>query len=404
MATRTKAQAEKLLQEHLDKDRELRLEAERVAHETAAENQRLALEVGSFDYEAEAPDNFSRARAYCALLEPDDELAVYRRGLQRKEIFVGKIEAQNFDPAVVKEKFGGGEFIFKGYNEKHQIDFRAEISIEGKPKIENEGPVTIDHQTQKPQLDAQQLVAMIQESNRAMFGEIARLLTKPEKSTADVLSEIKTYKELFAPAASPQAVQQPVDQLMSAMKMGADLAAMNGGGGDSNQAWLMKALDMFGKPIMDAIASGQLAPKEPARPALPGTQARIAAPAQQQEDDSMNLMMKGYIGILTKAARQNEDATGYADNILQLIPASELPAFEAMIRADDWQQRMAAYAPSVNDYPGWFSNLRNIVIEFIDADRADVELTDQFAGDSVQTHENDLAHKTKAGDDTGGNA
>ena len=405
MATRTKAQAEKLLQDQLEHERELRLEAERVAREQEAENRRLAQETGNFEYENEQPDNFARARAYCALMGPDDELAVYRRGPNRKESFVGNIEAQNFDPAVVKERFGGGDYIFKGYNEKNQIDFRAEISIEGKPKIEVEGPVTIDHQTQKPQQDMQQLVTMMAESNRTMIAELARLITKPEKSTADVLNEIKAYKDIFSPA-SAVPVAQPVDQLMSAMKMGAELAGMNGGG-DGNQAWLLKAMDTFGKPIMDAIASGQLAQQQPARIAAPASpQARI--PAQPTEDNPMNLMMKGYIGILTRAAKQNEEVEGYANTILDLIPESDFTQFEVMIRADDWQQRMAMYAPSVNDYPGWFLNLRNTIIEFIDGDRADeqdrTQLTEVKPGDRVQSHETDIIDKSKSDTgNTGGN-
>lgn len=399
--TRTKQEAENLLQEELSRERALRLEAERIAREQQEELEQSRLpDAGGFGAESIEPDNYMRVRAYCATLGPDDKLAVYRRMAKRQSKFVGSIETNNFDPELVKERFGGGDYIFLGYNESHQIDFRAEMSIEGRPITESDPAVTADHQSPKPQFDAQQLVVMMQESNRAMLKEIAGLFSKPEKSTSDVLNEIKTYKELFAPASTVPAAQ-PLDQLMAAMKMGAELNTMTNGGGDNNQAWLMKALDIFGKPIMEVIASGQLA-KEP--PALPGNQPRIAAPSaspQVTEDEPMNLMMKGYIGILAKAARQNAEVTEYADSILDLIPEAEMQTFEAMIRADDWQQRLAVYSASVNDYPGWFLNLRNTVISFIDADREEALLTSVKPGDSVSAHENEHSDKNKAGSGTG---
>jgi len=258
------------------------------------------------------------------------------------------------------------------------------------------------------QIDLSPILSAInqqQQNFERLLSTLAGSQPKP-KTTTEVLMELQMMRDIFAPT-NVAPVAAPVTQFMDAMKMGMEMAAMNSGG-EGNNAWAMKAMEMFGKPIMDAVMSGQLKPEVrtiPAR-ALPTPAAIPVLPTETQtEDDAMGLMLKGYLKMLQRAAAQNEPTDGYADTILNLIPDSSMSEFESMLRADDWPVKMATHSPAVNQYPVWFSSLRATLIEFIDADNAEIAAGDVLTGkpvtDSVNHHENDITGSPKADDHPG---
>jgi hypothetical protein len=176
----------------------------------------------------------------------------------------------------------------------------------------------------------------------------------------------------------------------------------NNGGGDSNNAWVGKMIDHFAPFMMNEIKNQQT---KPALPAPAPTPTKTPAPQQPvQEEPPVMMMMKGYLKMLAGAAAKNAPVEEYADSILDMIPDSELPQFEAMLRAPDWQAQLARHTDVVNAYPVWFTGLRETIIAYIDEDRAEVAaLTVQSNGASVLGHENDNPGSAKANDNAGGN-
>jgi len=317
----------------------------------------------------------------------------------------------------LQNTFGGGRYHVRVYAPGGRgvvLAANKWIDIAGDAKVVALNvPAAASQQT-----DLSPVLAAISQQNSNFEKLLATIVSnqpKP-KTTAEVLEEMRLMRDIFAPAVTTP-VTPPVTQFMDAMKMGMEMATMNAGG-DGNNAWAMKAMDMFGKPIMEAVMSGQIKPEVRATPvrALPSP-AVVTAPVNEIqtpiEDDAMNLMLKGYLKMLQKAAANNEPTDEYADTILSLLPESSMPEFEGMIRADNWREKMAIYSPAVNQYPDWFTSLRNVLIEFIDADNAELTggagtltpvLTGKLADDSVSHHENDDTGSPKANDHPGGAA
>jgi len=390
MAPRTKAQAERLYQEQLAAAKEEMLknqEAARLQQEAEAE----AAELEMFSGDAE-PDAYAKIRAYCATSGTEDSLGIYRQLPQKQEMFICKIAADEFDPEIIKARFGGGTFIIKGYDEKNRIKLRQFISIEGEPIIESKPAVpAVVAAPAAPQFDMHALAALLAENNRQLLNAIGQSQVKP-RSTAEILEEMKLMRDILAPASAQPAQQfNPVELLKLGMEM-------NGGGSDN--AWALKAMEMFGKPIMDGMIAAKSQAAVPARAALPDRQTTPIG-QQQQEESAVNLMLKGYIKMVGQAAAQNQNVEEYADTILNLVPESQLPEVEALLRADDWQTKLAAYSADVNTYPQWFAQLRQTLLAYIDEDRA---LTTGQAGDSLIAHENANSSKNATGGDTGGHS
>lgn len=374
--TRSKVEAERLLAEQI--------EAERI------EREQVERELYGGDTE---PDAYAKIRAYCSTVGTEDSLGIYRQLPQKQEMFICKITADEFDPETIKSRFGGGTFIIKGYDDKNKIRLRQVISIEGEPIIESKAVAAPAQQAPAaPAFDMQALLAAMQENNRQLLSALTQVQHK-ERSTADMLEEMKLMRDVFAPAsAAPQ--YNPVEM----MKLGMEMA-----GGEGNNAWVSKMIDVFGKPIIDGmVAAKTQTSAAPARPSLPAAKASATPQAQSltEEETAVNLMLKGYIKMIGNAAAKNENVAEYADTILNLLPEPSLPEVEVLLRADDWQAKLAAYSPAVNEHPVWFANLRDTLLAYIDEDRA--ALTQPGSGGNVIGHENADPSKTSDNGDAGG--
>jgi hypothetical protein len=298
---------------------------------------------------------------------------------------------------TLQNTYGSGKYHIRVYHPGGRgLAANKWIDIADNPNFQ---PPQTQTQSAPQAVDLSPILQVMQQGFEKMFTALTQNQPK-QKTTLESLQEMALMRDIFAPANSATPVQ-PVTQIMDAMKLGMEMAAMNAGG-DGNNAWAMKAMDMFGKPIIDAVLSAQhAAPVNHApRPVTPA----IAAPGAVQpiiteDENAMSLMMKGYFVVLSKAAQNNKPVEEYANEILDMIPASELPDFDAMLRAPDWQARLATQTKAVNEYPVWFGNLRNLIIEFRDSDIA--ELTGQNISGSVIGHENDNSATPEKNGDTG---
>jgi hypothetical protein len=146
-------------------------------------------------------------------------------------------------------------------------------------------------------------------------------------------------------------------------------------------------LDTFGAPIASAVMASMAQPK--AAPAASRQVQALAQPVIQQpteEEPPMNLMIRGYLKMMLNAAIQNEPVETWADNVLNLLPESELPVIENLLRADNWLSVITQHVPQASQHEQWFTNLRNTLLQFIDDDREGLTMPD-VTGNTVK-HEN----------------
>jgi hypothetical protein len=328
---------------------------------------------------------------------------------QKSEKYLDRFEVADFADGNLldhlKNTYGGGKFHVYVYRPSGGgLAANKIIDIETAP-----GSLAAVSPAAAPQapVDLMPIIAAMQQGFEKMFSALQQAQPKPQ-SNLERLEELKLLRDVFTPAQSAQPAQyNPVEM----MKLGVELAQAGGGGGDSNNAWVGKIIDTFGKPLVETVMASQAA--KAAKPAI-APRAAIASPnsspvdgggaggnqlkfdTNESEDTGVNIMIKGYVKMLTGAASSNHDVTDYADGILNFIPSSQLPEFEAMLRAPDWQEKFAQYTSAVLQYPQWFTSLRDTIIQYIDEDRATASgavsdnslLTGANSGDSVVPHEN----------------
>jgi hypothetical protein len=123
----------------------------------------------------------------------------------------------------------------------------------------------------------------------------------------------------------------------------------------------------------------------------------------------VSLLITNYLGMLKTAAKKQADVAEYADSILSMVPASNIPDIEALLRPDDWREKVKQHTTAVEEYPDWFTALRDTLLQFIDEDRAEASggvsanLTPAAPSDSVVAHVNDNTGQSTGdtGDATG---
>jgi hypothetical protein len=309
----------------------------------------------------------------------------------KSEKYMGRYAVADFASGTllehIKNTFGGGKYHIRVYNPGGKgLVANKQIDIEGDAVV---APVV----TSTPAVDLSpvlQGMAQMQSNFEKLMGALIQSQQKPA-SRIEMFEEMRIMRELFSPANVPQNnVPAPVHDPLALIKLGVELAG-NKTGEENDNSWVNRVIDTLGAPVMEMITKNMAKPQSPAQPArqaLPHTAQNPAASAsgatQPTEDDPMNLMMRGYLLMVTNAAKASQDTAEFADSILGMLPETQLAEFEAMLRAPDWREKFATYSPAVNTYPEWFTRLHDNLLQFIDEDKG---LTVDDTGASVTAHE-----------------
>lgn len=324
----------------------------------------------------------------------------------KSEKYLGKFDITDYASGNLldhlQNNYGGGRYHVRVYiprpNRLGQVAMKLNRYIDIAGDAKTSVPAAIASQAQ----DLSPLIATMQQGFAAMLAAMQANQPK-QQSRVEMLEEMKALRDIMAPAASvvPPQNYDPV----ALMKLGMEMA--NNGGGDGNSAWVGKMIDHFA-PFM----LGELQKQQQAKPELPSVSKQaLPSPAQPaahptEEEQPVQLMLKGYLKMLSEAAARGAPVAGYADSILSMIPDADLSTLENILRASDWQAQLAKHTDVVNAYPGWFESLRNTLLAFIDDDRAadqaearyQQDLTQPGAGGSVTGHENATSTSAKADD------
>lgn len=298
----------------------------------------------------------------------------------------------------IQKDFGGGKYHIHVYKPHGQgFATRKVISIAG-PVIEKE--------TKKPEESLAPVLAVMSEGFNKMFEAISQIAAsqktpqqQQQPSRLEMIQEMQAMAEVLKPTNQPQQTVDPLE----AMKLGIEIAKSAGGGDDSNPVWLSKMIDVIGAPMVKMIEENAQRQRTPAAfippaAAVAGEQAQVAQPqaATINEADEMNIMLTSYIKLLNKAAERNEPVEEHADQILNMIPASELDNIEQLLAAENWRQELAKKTDVIEKHPEWFSNLRDTILQYIAEDK----LTESEKPDIPASHENDNGARQPVGNDS----
>lgn len=308
--------------------------------------------------EEEEPDVFARIRAYCATSESSGKLGLYRAvENSRKENFIANIDGADFEPELIRDRFGGGEFIIKGYDTRSKIRLNQRLSIEGDPIINTlraSLPVAGQSQAHPAPVDMTAIMQMMQESNRQMLAGLAQIMGNNQApaptSRMDMLSEMAAMKDLFGGNAQP--ASNPMDMLVKGMELAASMTPRQGGD-TSGMDVLLESIKSFA-PAIGAVVAQANAPKRAARPAQqPPMLANpaISPPNTTTPEDEEAMLLKYYLNLLVGYAAEGRDPVLYADLIADQLPESKL---DELLAKPDMVGYLITIVPAVAGQRAWF--------------------------------------------------
>jgi hypothetical protein len=325
-------------------------------------------------------------------------VVVHREVLQpngkRDDEYLDRFPVSEFSLNNLKAQWGAGKYKINVYhNGGGGLAARKSITIA-------RDPTATPPATAQPAQPAQDLTPLLQTMNQGFEKMIGVLVASQQKapSRMEMLQEMQIMREMLGGTAQPAA---PAYDPVSLLKLGVEMASNGAGGGESNNSWVNKVIDQFSPLLVPAIAGAmqgqnQPAPRRPAAPAAtlaaPATPAAApAAPVTPSEEAApMNIIVGQYLKMLKSAAEKRAPVDEYADSILATVPPSMVPDIEAMLKPDDWRDRIRQHTDAADAYPEWFGQLREVLLQFIEEDKqsASTHLTGAPSGDSVANHEN----------------
>ena len=303
--------------------------------------------------------------------------------------YLDRFPVTDFSLDMLKSRYGAGKYKISVYHgDSSGLATRKTINI-ARDLNAIAAPVM---QSAAAPIDLTPVLQTMQQGFEKMFAAIMQTQQKAP-SRAEMLQEMAMMRDMFktdAPAAP--AYGNPIEM----MKLGMEMAANAGSGGESNNAWVNKVIDQLGPVLMPALADSiNRQPVTHANPA-PQLSAPVPRPATQpalqpkQENDPVSLLITNYLALLKNAAKQQAPVEEYADSILSMVPASNVSDIEKLLRPDNWRDTLRQQTTVADEYPDWFTNLRNVLLQYIDEDKAEASthLTQPQNSVSVDAHEN----------------
>lgn len=287
----------------------------------------------------------------------DAKVNIYQLDAATKNnAFVGSFLPSEFSLESVQSQFGPGEYL---------VHVRKEGKIAARQTLRIAAPKN----TPAPASSALESNKIIEamtggfQQMGAMFAQalagLAQNQPKP-KSTKETLEEFALMKQVFG----HDAPQAPQNDPMQLIQLAMDLSSkMNPRESEPSAGEIiLKAVESFAPTINTVMSqSGQ---KSPA--ALPLSHAP-QVPQIPQEVDEMKLMHQVYIRTLMAAARTGADPATYANNVLDLVPESEVLAF---VSPPNWFDAVAAHLPEAVEFKNWFEELKKEILVLTADDEA----------------------------------
>jgi len=323
---------------------------------------------------------------------------VYRLVQGKPDAYLIRLAPEDFSIENVKQQYGGGVYRIRAYrrNELRQSRiFRNDIITVAETKEPDKLPAYAPPPAQDV---TSALIASLQDGFSRLGAMILEARPQPETEER-MLNKMMLYKQLFAPAVTATPTAPPMSEMLGAVKEVLALSnsmreySGEGGGGPDSMSVLMKALDTFGKPLVEGIVAAQAAAPSAPEPQMQQPQPQQQIPYIQKPGNDMmmkNVMLKMYLGELCDVASKKADPGLYADVVLDRIPDA---ALAELIMPTDWLEKMIAAQPAVAFHRAWFTELREIVhTELTAPDDSDIPAEKSTEGADVLATDSKLGN------------
>lgn len=188
----------------------------------------------------------------------------------------------------------------------------------------------------------------------------------PQINPMELMKSIGEVMRSFAPqpqqnSVSPMEVMRLFANVMRESRDAEPIErGVNAGPGDI----FLRLIDKFA-PLFEKTLAGQAS----ATPQL-NAPAQTGQPPQPQltEQDEMNLRLKMGLAFLVAQAEAGNDATTYADVVLDNVPDE---ALEALAKNENWFDELSAVEPKIRQHRQWFVTLMNEVREALKDEETD---------------------------------
>lgn len=310
---------------------------------------------------------------------------VYRQGKMghRDLTYLFECPPDEFSPTLLQEEpYNGGEFRIHARSKNGIIANRA---IKVAPRPSNKP--TQDQALQPMQAQISSLTSAVE----ALLKQATAVPVASVPSRHDLIQELLVMRDIFTPANQVQVPQQdPFIMMRSMLELSKDLGLVRGGSGEGGEPStldvLMKAMDVFGKPLAEGLARvQQQAPQRPAvavpvtnsvpvaRSApipLPGAapgpeQLKYLPDTENQEEQNVEFLIRRFVKQLCDQAAIDTDPTPWGMIIVDQLPEEKV---RELINDPDWLKKLAAYDARVQQYAGWFEELKQIIPDLLTPD------------------------------------
>jgi hypothetical protein len=300
----------------------------------------------------------------------------------QQEAFLGRWDAAEFTLEDLKARHGGGVYSVRGYRPKRddekgpnnkRLFVNRQITIED---ARDAKPVSIAPAAGGP-VDLVAVFAEIARLQAQGFEKLGQLIVQGrqgEGGEEKFLDRMVRYKTLFSSGDgfSPDKMMGFLSSVVGAASGMKKLVAESPGGAKETNDLdvLMKGMDLFGRPLVDAIVRNQAAGGAAALPAPAAAPAAAAQPKPGAPDMNTveRMLVQRELKKLCERAARGSDPQLWAEVILEEVPRDKL---EELLGAADWFERISAIEPACRGYPAWFTDLHTEVSALLTPDAGD---------------------------------
>lgn len=367
---------------------------------------------GIFDEEFEDAPGVPAKLSDKILQGLDDEevsMTVLRRTKGKKTAFLFELDEYEDMPTLLtllRDEYGGGDFIIEGKNQKGQWVFKQSITVEA--------PIKKDESNHQNTGDFQSVLLAMQDASRQSSEETRNLMMQMQNQQMEAMRSNMEMMVRMMEANKP--VEQPRQEfgpkemvtMMASIKelMGNDekdntfetfLKGMEMGkevGEGKDESILQTAIKSLGGPLaglanmgqqIQVPAQSQVQPQVIAQPAqvtqtpeqelktleqqLPGQDNDTNVTEQEADPEMLQQMQlfqqfQPHLQTLVNAAASGGDPEVYANVILDQIDNETAAKF----LAPEYYAKLFEFVPQIKIYKDWFDECREIVLELIKLD------------------------------------
>ncbi len=312
------------------------------------------------------------------------EVRINRVLPNNKLAYIETVHPNEFRFDDLRDKHGGGKFriYVYGVDEEGRKQLRAspQFDIE-KPKENPVAQIAVQNANNDVANIVAQSMAGLGQLMIQGFENLGKMIVQnqqPQKSTADILTEMKLMKEIFStpqvatpPAPPTDLLEKSLDMLTRGIEMGKGMSEVRGEAGTTDV--LLETVKSLGPAFMQAMSQNQapqvqhqnaqpLPPPIPAPPIPPVP----SATENQQGNDDMNFIQKQRLkmglSMLVDAAERNLSTETYAEIALDNLSDDEV---DELFTQENPLALFAEIEPRINQHKLWFELLINQMREML---------------------------------------